>query len=362
MSLVRRPHPVLPWGHGEGTRVRRAVGSTWCPAVSASRCRAPMPRRMGGRRRSGCWTSASAWAAPAGSSRRSCRSRSCASRGAQPPPAEPWSSRTSAGAQVQALGMRCLSVCAGTCVFLPACCVSECLQPCSGRGRVEPWRGTGLQDRASTDAPGKGRGPVLRRSGVQPVLMAHAHRGRRIAPRQATIVAAGVWSGQLLAAATGQPAWQAALQPRRGHLLELQPPAGMPGVVRGLMELSYTSHYSSAGSHVAATSGGGAGGQSGTAAETSSLQRQAVDITFTATTSASGSLLVGGCGCGDGGVSQGRQHRGRTWAGRASPQRSTRGGTARRGAPQVACPRPSPPPRPCWCRQLQRVQRLVHGA
>jgi glycine/D-amino acid oxidase-like deaminating enzyme len=92
------------------------------------------------------------------------------------------------------------------------------------------------------------------------------------------VVAAGVWSGQLLADATGQPAWQQLLQPRRGHLLEMQPPTGMPPVHTGMMELSYTAHYSSSSSPGHAQAAGGGGG---------------VDITFTATTSAAGTLLIG---------------------------------------------------------------------
>jgi hypothetical protein len=47
------------------------------------------------------------------------------------------------------------------------------------------------------------------------------------------VVAAGVWSGQLLADATGQQGWQQLLQPRRGHLLEMLPPAGMPAIHTG---------------------------------------------------------------------------------------------------------------------------------
>lgn len=60
------------------------------------------------------------------------------------------------------------------------------------------------------------------------------------------MLAAGAWTGQLLAASLAQdsPAqahWREAFRPRKGHLLELQPPAGMPPVRHGLMELGYTS-------------------------------------------------------------------------------------------------------------------------
>uniref|UniRef100_A0A383V6D9 FAD-dependent oxidoreductase domain-containing protein 1 n=1 Tax=Tetradesmus obliquus TaxID=3088 RepID=A0A383V6D9_TETOB len=105
---------------------------------------------------------------------------------------------------------------------------------------------------------------------------------RRVRARQGVVVAAGVWSGQLLAAATGQQGWQQLLQPRRGHLLEMQPPAGMPRIHTGMMELSYTQHYSSSSEQ-----------SHGTAAGNSSSSSKAVHITFTATTSASGTLLIG---------------------------------------------------------------------
>ena len=88
--------------------------------------------------------------------------------------------------------------------------------------------------------------------------------------RLGTILAAGVWSGPLLSAVTGDARWSRLLQPRRGHLLELQRPEVMPPIRRGMMEMSYTKHY---------TTAGDAGSDE-------------IDITFTATTSASGSLLV----------------------------------------------------------------------
>ena len=99
------------------------------------------------------------------------------------------------------------------------------------------------------------------------------------------VVAAGAWSGQLLAAATGQPSWQQLLQPRRGHLLELQPPKGMARVNHGIMEVAYTKHYSSKmhhqQEHLAAVE------SPGTSSE------DEVDVTFTATTSMEGTLLIG---------------------------------------------------------------------
>ena len=59
--------------------------------------------------------------------------------------------------------------------------------------------------------------------------------------RQGVVLAAGAWTGQLLDAALAvQPTWGPLFRPRKGHLLELQPPAGMPRLQHGLMEISYT--------------------------------------------------------------------------------------------------------------------------
>lgn len=113
----------------------------------------------------------------------------------------------------------------------------------------------------------------------------------RVRACKGVVVAAGVWSGQLLAAATGQPTWQQLLQPRKGHLLEVVPPAGMPLVHTGMMELSYTHHYSAtASAAVSAAEGPGEGVH-----VHAGSSHQPVDITFTATTSASGTLLIGEC-------------------------------------------------------------------
>ena len=66
----------------------------------------------------------------------------------------------------------------------------------------------------------------------------------RILVHKAAVVAAGAWSGGLLAAAgaaqRSSQAWLSGLQPRKGHLLEL--PAGAIGtntIHRGLMEVGY---------------------------------------------------------------------------------------------------------------------------
>ena len=59
---------------------------------------------------------------------------------------------------------------------------------------------------------------------------------------QAVVVAAGAWTGQLLAGMSQLAAqgWGQRLMPRRGNLLEVQPPPGMPPVRHGLMEAEYT--------------------------------------------------------------------------------------------------------------------------
>lgn len=54
----------------------------------------------------------------------------------------------------------------------------------------------------------------------------------------------------------------------------------------GMMELSYTQHYSSSSEQSHGTA-------AGNSSSSSSSSNEAVDITFTATTSASGSLLIG---------------------------------------------------------------------
>lgn len=88
------------------------------------------------------------------------------------------------------------------------------------------------------------------------------------------IVAAGVWSGEILSQSLGNDKWKGLLQPRRGHLIEIDRPKGMPILHRGVMEVKYSKHYSQESS-------------------SSSSAGNEVDITFTATQSASGSLLVG---------------------------------------------------------------------
>lgn len=62
----------------------------------------------------------------------------------------------------------------------------------------------------------------------------------RIVTCKGVILAAGAWSGNLLSTATGDDRWQEVFKPRRGHLLELQLPSGMPPLRHGLMEMGYT--------------------------------------------------------------------------------------------------------------------------
>ncbi|KXZ41516.1 hypothetical protein GPECTOR_420g277 [Gonium pectorale] len=109
----------------------------------------------------------------------------------------------------------------------------------------------------------------------------------RVTARRALVLSAGVWTGGLLATATRDPRWGSLLQPRRGHLLEMPAPSGMPPVSHGMMEMSYTKaggapHYATATTP-----------HSSRAGPSAEREAEAVDITFTATTSASGSLLIG---------------------------------------------------------------------
>ena len=62
----------------------------------------------------------------------------------------------------------------------------------------------------------------------------------RIRTRKGVVLAAGAWSGSLLGSTTGDARWREVFKPRRGHLLELHPPAGMPPLRHGLMEMGYT--------------------------------------------------------------------------------------------------------------------------
>lgn len=115
-------------------------------------------------------------------------------------------------------------------------------------------------------------GPSGRIQGVETAA------GRTFLAPAGIVVAAGAWSGDWLAAQLGQESWRAAFAPRKGLLLELPRPNGMPPLRTGMMEAGYTRHYAGGGASTAEAAPGRGG---------------RADITFTATTAASGKLLVG---------------------------------------------------------------------
>jgi len=119
--------------------------------------------------------------------------------------------------------------------------------------------------------------------------------GSCLVAERGVVIAAGAWSGRLVAAALARTdpaaaaAWAAALAPRRGHLLVLRPPPAMPALRHGMMEAGYTRHYS-----------GGGGGEEPAegAVSLAGLDLAAADeewgVVFTAAPDASGtSLLIG---------------------------------------------------------------------
>ncbi len=72
-------------------------------------------------------------------------------------------------------------------------------------------------------------------AGVRSASGAAIHAGLGV------VVAAGAWTAPFLAAQLGEGSgWGEAIKPRRGHLLEVARPDGMPEVQRGLMECGYT--------------------------------------------------------------------------------------------------------------------------
>jgi len=118
--------------------------------------------------------------------------------------------------------------------------------------------------------------------------------GTGVRASRGIVVAAGAWSGGLVAAALARsdPAaaatWAGALAPRRGHLLVLPPPPAMPGLRHGMMEAGYTRHYS-----------GGGGGGEGDGVDLPGLDPAAAaawGVVFTAATAGDGpgaALLIG---------------------------------------------------------------------
>lgn len=103
---------------------------------------------------------------------------------------------------------------------------------------------------------------------------------RTIIARAGVVMASGAWGGEFLARYMNKPQWASALLPRRGLLLEMPRPPSMPEIHRGLMEVGYTQHYNPE-------------NRSKLAEKLVDKTTAAADITFTATTSASGSLLIG---------------------------------------------------------------------
>lgn len=79
--------------------------------------------------------------------------------------------------------------------------------------------------------------------GLQLLTEARLSHGalNRYKATKAVVLAAGAWSGQILAAALGNAQWQNAFSPRKGHLLEVELPNNMPALRQGLMEGSYAS-------------------------------------------------------------------------------------------------------------------------
>jgi glycine/D-amino acid oxidase-like deaminating enzyme len=144
-------------------------------------------------------------------------------------------------------------------------------------------------------AEGKRRFVELPREAVE-ALLAGADGGVdgvrtaacRVRARRGVIVAAGAWSGGFLARELSNPGWADVVRPRRGHLLELPPPAGMPPLQRGLMEAGYAKHYAAL-SAVVLPATALAGADAGAPPAAPALD----DVTFTATASPSGSLLLG---------------------------------------------------------------------
>lgn len=127
--------------------------------------------------------------------------------------------------------------------------------------------------RAACEAAGAGRFRILETTaerllegdGAAPaVALADASV---LAAGRGVVLAAGAWSSQLLG-----PAWRGALEPRRGLMLELPWPEGSAPLRHGCMELGYAAHYAPGG--------------------TASATPESL-ITFTATTSARGTLFLG---------------------------------------------------------------------
>lgn len=105
---------------------------------------------------------------------------------------------------------------------------------------------------------------------------------RTVIARAGVVMASGAWAGDFLARYMNNSHWASALLPRRGLLLEMPRPPSMPEIHRGLMEVGYTKHYNR-----------DIYSSKLVVVEEKEETTVAADITFTATMSASGSLLIG---------------------------------------------------------------------
>uniref|UniRef100_A0A1D2A4F4 FAD-dependent oxidoreductase domain-containing protein 1 n=1 Tax=Auxenochlorella protothecoides TaxID=3075 RepID=A0A1D2A4F4_AUXPR len=138
-----------------------------------------------------------------------------------------------------------------------------------------------------------GRVPRLGIPGVKGSVPSVVLEDEELRPCKGVVLAAGAWSGALLEASwpDAWAAWAGELAPRRGLLLDLPWPRGLPTLHTGTMEMEYARHYLP---RPAATLGtpfpqaGGAG-----AAADRNLASPAVSISFTATRGAAGRLLLG---------------------------------------------------------------------
>ena len=113
----------------------------------------------------------------------------------------------------------------------------------------------------------------------------HVRNARRRARRKGIVVAMGAASGDLVARSFYDRLYSVLFTRRWGHLVEMPYPAGAEQLRHGLMDAAYTKHYASAADCTIPSAAEGAAA--------AAVPPPPPDITFTATTSATGSLLVG---------------------------------------------------------------------
>jgi glycine/D-amino acid oxidase-like deaminating enzyme len=114
--------------------------------------------------------------------------------------------------------------------------------------------------------------------------------GIRITANHGVVMATGAWSGDFLSRELGNPRWKSVFRARKGHLVEIPrsdflnrspyDASNGPLLRHGLMEFGYSRHYCRPLTDAFANKGD----------ENMDME---TDVTFTATTSASGSLLLG---------------------------------------------------------------------